>query len=120
MYSDELPASPVQQVAKIRDRALLAVGEPHHLCAVAIKRKGLSAWQCYIILPLLTMTSVLYAIDDARPKLGSSGLCGTGTSAPGISCVAGSSQAQAISCSTMMSWVLGAAPTRRCFSMERQ
>ena len=43
------------------------------------------------------MTSVLYDIEDAQPKLGSRGLGGTGISAPGISCVAGSSQAHAIS-----------------------
>ena len=43
-----------------------------------------------------------------------------GSSAPGIFCAAGSSQANDITCSTMSSWVFGPAAARRCFSMVRQ
>lgn len=66
------------------------------------------------------MTSVLYAIEPARPMLGSSGFGGTGISAPGISCTAGSSHTQAMIWSSMTSCVLGPAAARRCFSMVRQ
>ena len=115
MHSDELPTTLVQKVAKVGDRAFLSVVKSHHL-----SRKSSVLLSQFLVLRLLTMTSVLYAIADARPKLGSRGLGGMGTSAPGISRVAGSSHAQAISCSAMTSCVLGPAATRRCFSTVRQ
>jgi hypothetical protein len=122
MYGNELPTNLPQHVAKISDCALLTVGEYHHLHATT-KKKEMSGKPYRRNIEhriLLTMISVLYDIEDARPKFGSRGLGGTGTSAPGISCVAGSSHAQAINWSTMTSWVLGPAATRRCFIMARQ
>jgi len=117
MYRDELPTSLVQQVTEIRDRAFFAVIESHHLSA---RKDSSSVFRHSLSLSLLTMTSVLYAMEDARPKLQSSGFGGTGTSAPGISCVAGSSQTHAINWSTMTSCVFGPAATRKCFNMVRQ
>ena len=117
MHSDELPTSLVQKLAKVSDRTFLSVVISHHLSR---KRRQLSSFVAILVSRLLTMTSVLYAIADARPKLGSRGEGGVGISAPGISCVAGSSHTQAISCSAMTSCVLGPAAARRCFSTVRQ
>ncbi len=117
IYRSELPTSLVQQVTKIRDRAFSAIGESHHLSAH--KAIGSVFRHCLNFAPL-TIKSMLYANEDARPKLGSRGFGGAGTSAPGISCVAGSSQAHSISWSTMTSFVLGPAATRRSFNMVRQ
>jgi hypothetical protein len=68
----------------------------------------------------LTKRSVLYAVRAAQPMFRSNGWGGTGSSAPGISCAAGSSHTNKIINSTTTSWVLGPAAARRCLSMVRQ
>ena len=75
-----------------------------------------------VTVPLLCLTciSTRYTPEPARPMLGSSGWGGAGSSAPGISCKAGSSQAVENTCSTRTSWVFGPAAARKCFNMVRQ
>lgn len=62
----------------------------------------------------------MYAVWAAQPMFRSNGWGGTESSAPGISCAAGSSHTNEIIISTMTSWVLGPAAARRCLSMVRQ
>ena len=116
MYNRELPTCLVKQVTKMGYRAFLAVEISHHLWRVKTSAQVNPAFKN----ALPTIKSELYDIEVARPKLGSNGFGATRSSAPGISWATGSSQAHAISRSTMTSWVLGPAAARRCFSMVRQ
>jgi len=116
MCTSELPTCLVKQVTKLGDRAFCAVEETHHLrCA-----KNQLGHPCRLSSLFLTFKSIPYTAVVARPKLGSSGSGGGVSSAPGISCVAGSSQAYVTSRSTQTSWVLGPAAARIFFSILRQ
>src|ERR1700744_2897576 len=72
------------------------------------------------VLDGLAVASVACIIEAARPQFGSRGLGGTARSAPGMSCVAGSSQAHAISRSTITRCVFGRAAVRKCFKIVTQ
>ena len=63
---------------------------------------------------------MICANEPARPQFGRRGLGGRESSAPEISCVAGSSQGHAICRSTTTSWVLGPAADRSCFKIVTQ
>jgi hypothetical protein len=127
MYSNELPTRLVEQVTKIGDRTLLTIEETHHLSAREIEKKEKSGQSSSSSLSLfefrfcpLTWRSVMYAVWAAQPMFRSNGWGGTGSSAPGTSCTAGSSHTNEIIISTTTSWVLGPAAARRCLSMVRQ
>ena len=40
MYSNELPACPIKQVTKMRDRAFLSVEETQHLLSACVGKKN--------------------------------------------------------------------------------
>ena len=126
MYGYELPASLIKQVTKIGDRAFLTIEETHHLLTDARgtrkrQREGIRIDIVVRVLSFyLTRRSAQYTFETERPMLRSSGSGGTGHSAPGISCVAGSSQANSVICSRISSWVSAPAAARRCLSMVRQ
>jgi hypothetical protein len=56
MYEDELPTRLVKQVAKIGDRAFLAVVELHHLCGAQRQKSQLS--------PFVSDSSFIFAYQD--------------------------------------------------------
>lgn len=116
VYANKLPACLVKQVTKEGDGTFVAVVQSHHLRCGKLSVTNSSK----VDFTLLTAMSKWYTIESARPKLGSRGFGGTGSSAPGISCVAGSSQASVINWSTITSCVLGLAAIRKCFSIGRQ
>ena len=100
VYSNEFPPCLIEQVTKIGDCALFAIIEGHHLWR---ERQTCQLSHFLIQVPLLTELSIRYTNEAARPMLRRSGLGGTGSSAPGISCAAGSPQTVENTCSAMTS-----------------
>src|SRR6266404_5140956 len=89
VHGDKLPACLVEQVAQSRYDAFLPVEQTHHLRRVHQP----SVHTSISTLGELTIASKICPSARARPQFGSKGLGGAGSTAPGMSCMAGSSQA---------------------------